>query len=93
MANKPWRNAHDCAPKTCKCGARLPKPVNGYPWTSERFPYMAAPRAPIQEKVWFIKCAKCDLVYVWAWHEKSNGCWKIRAFSPLFDSQEVVVIA
>jgi hypothetical protein len=44
------------------------------------------------EKVWFIKC-ECHRVYVWSFHERSNGCWIVRSIMPLFDTKEVVVVA
>lgn len=94
------RNATECAPKTCKCGKKLPKPVYGYPWLDETcqklhvpfdYPHYKSPTG--NDKVWFMCCSHCGTIYVWSYHEKSTGCWKIRAILTLFDTKEIVVIA
>jgi hypothetical protein len=91
------QSATECAPRKCQCGRRLAKPTYGYPWLNQantaRFGFeWCLYEAPIKEKVWHIKCF-CGLRHVWSWHHKSNGCWKIRSHMPLFDSQEITVIA
>jgi hypothetical protein len=91
------RSASECAPKTCKvCNRRLEKPRHDFPWIDEKltkfFGWSWCDRnAPITEEVWHIKC-RCHIVYVWSWHEKSNGCWKLRSDLPLADTKEVVVL-
>lgn len=74
------RNAQECAPTYCRCGRKLQKPIHQYL------------EKPVNAKVWFIPCT-CGIFYEWAFHPKSNGCWKIRSRLPLWDSKEIIVIA
>lgn len=91
------KGANECAPKRCQCGRKLDKPRYGYPWlnlaNTKQFGFdWVDYQAPITRKVWHIKC-QCTIVYVWSWHETSNGCWRIRHREPLLDSNEIVSVA
>lgn len=99
------RNASDCAPKRCRCGTKLPQPhfhehklrftrdkrgiATGCHWICERCNLSTHDKF---NRVWVMNC-RCGRLYVWSYHEESNGCWKIRSPLPLFDSKEIVVIA
>lgn len=93
------RSGTECAPRKCKCGAPLAKPdvrCNRYETTGYRYGIKDCPiHTYIKEDwdgQWQIRC-KCGRDYIWSYHPVSNGCWKIRSPLPLFDTQEIIVIA
>jgi hypothetical protein len=82
MREVKMRSATECAPKKCICGRKLSKP--SYKTVSEI--------SRSTNGSWQIVC-KCHLIYLWSYHPKSNGCWKIRSALPLFDTEQIVVVA
>jgi hypothetical protein len=78
------RSALECAPKTCKCGRKLPRPEYGYPYVTRYAHY-------------YIKC-KCHTIYSWSFPpdhlmDHTNGVWMITSDLPLFNTKEVIVIS
>jgi len=91
------RSATDCAPKKCvNCRAKLPKPKAGIIIIKKigNMPYDFRADHPLNNpwNQWHMWC-KCGYVYVWSYHETSNGCWKLRHELPLFDPNKIIVVA
>ena len=82
-------DAHNSAPKKCKCKRRLGKPQYGYPWSRPLLPSMPDVRisqvnVPITSKVWFIPCV-CGVTHIWSFPHN----WIMRSNFPLFDTREL----
>ena len=89
MAN--LQSAQECAPKTCQCGKRLPKPhyhkrdlcfIKGPRYMKW---YCKACDEPVLERddVWAITCTHCHTFYQWCY----PNVWKITSTMPLFNTK------